>query len=116
MSSRAPERHVGAALFSTIVTTRHQRPSFGSGVIAMMEQIAKIDRALDELLVGLGQMVLRLSSPDVTRSREERDALARSVNQFTSCAARSSDPRVLALAEQLQHCLKPRLRLVASRG
>lgn len=82
----------------------------------MMEQIAKIDRALDELLVCLGQMVLRLSHPQVTRTREEREALTRSVNQFANCAARSNDPRVLALAEQLQDCIKPRLRLVASRG
>ncbi|MET0971351.1 MAG: hypothetical protein ABWY18_19285 [Tardiphaga sp.] len=82
----------------------------------MMEQIARIDRALDELLVGLGQMVLRLSHPQVTRSREEREALTRSVNQYAECAARSQDPRVRALAGQLQDCLKPRLRLVSSRG
>lgn len=82
----------------------------------MIEQIAKIDRALDELLVGLGQMVLRLSSPQITRTREEREALARSVNQFTTCAARSKDPRVAQLADQLRDTLKPRLRLVSSRG
>ena len=81
----------------------------------MIEQIAKIDKALDELLVGLGQMVLRLSSPQVTRTREEREALVRSVNQFSICAARSSDPRVLKLADDLQNTLKPRLHLVASR-
>lgn len=81
----------------------------------MMEQIAKIDKALDELLVGLGQMVLRLASPHITRTLEEREALARSVNQFSTCAARSSDPRVLELAEQLRETLKPRLRLVVSR-
>lgn len=81
----------------------------------MIEQIAKIDKALDELLVGLGQMVLRLSSPQVTHTREEREALARSVNQFSACAARSNDPRVVKLAEDLQETLKPRLRLVASR-
>lgn len=80
-----------------------------------MEQIAKIDRALDELLVNLGGMVLRLADPDVTRSRQEREALARSVNQFAICAARSGDPRVKQLDEQLQQTLKPRLRLVASR-
>lgn len=82
----------------------------------MMEQIAKIDQALDELLVGLGQMVLRLASPHVTHTHEERQALARSVKQFSTCAARSSDPRVLELAKQLQETLKPRLRLVTSRG
>lgn len=81
----------------------------------MIEQIAKIDKALDELLVGLGQMVLRLSSPQVTHTFEEREALARSVNHFSTCAARSNDPRVLKLAEELQETLKPRLRLVASR-
>jgi hypothetical protein len=84
--------------------------------MAMMEQIAKIDKVLDELLVGLGQMVLRLASPHITRTREEREALVRSVNQFSTCAARSTDPRVLELAEQLQETLKPRLRLVASRA
>ncbi len=52
----------------------------------MIEQIAKIDKALDELLVGLGQMVLRLSSPHVTRTREEREALVRPVNQFSTPA------------------------------
>jgi hypothetical protein len=82
----------------------------------MMEQIAKIDKALDELLVGLGQMVLRLAHPQITQTREQREALARSVNQFSTCAARSADPRVIRLAEELQDTLKPRLRLVASRN
>lgn len=81
----------------------------------MREQIAKIDMALDELLVSLGGMVLRLSHPDVTRSPEERAALARSVGQFTTCAARSRDPRVHKLNEDLKAVLRPRLRLVASR-
>jgi hypothetical protein len=81
----------------------------------MMEQIARIDMALDELLVSLGGMVLRLSHPQVTRTCEERTALARSVNQFATCAARSRDPRVQQLNEQLKASLKPRLRLVASR-
>lgn len=81
----------------------------------MMEQIAKIDMALDELLVGLGGMVLRLAHPQVTRTHEERAALARSVNQFSTCAARSRDPRVRQLNEDLKATLKPRLRLVASR-
>lgn len=81
----------------------------------MIEQIAKIDKALDELLVGLGHMVLRLSGPQVTRTRDEREALVRSVNQFSICAARSRDPRVLDLAEELNDSLKPKLRLVASR-
>lgn len=81
----------------------------------MMEQIAKIDRALDELLVGLGEIVLRLSSPHITRTRDEHEALVRSVDQFSTCAVRSNDPRVIKLAEELQDTLKPRLRLVASR-
>jgi hypothetical protein len=82
----------------------------------MIENIAKIDKALDELLVNLGRMVLRLSSPQVTRTREEHEALARSVRQFSVCAMRSTDPRVLELAEELEDVAKPRLRLVASRG
>lgn len=81
----------------------------------MMEQIAKIDVALDELLVGLGSMVLRLAHPQVTRTHDEREALARSVNQFSNCAARSRDPRVLQLNEELKATLKPQLRLVVSR-
>lgn len=81
----------------------------------MMEQIAKIDMALDELLVGLGGMVLRLSHPQVTRTQEERAALVRSVNQFSTCAARSRDPRVQQLDQDLRATLKPQLRLVASR-
>jgi hypothetical protein len=82
----------------------------------MMEQIAKIDRALDELLVGLGAMVLRLASPHITRSQEERAALAQSVNQYAVCAMRSRDPRVQQLSEQLQQAVRPRLRLISSRN
>ncbi|MDB5632311.1 MAG: hypothetical protein JWR49_1166 [Tardiphaga sp.] len=82
----------------------------------MIENIAGIDKALDELLVNLGQMVLRLSSPQLTRTREEREALARSVNQFSVCAMHSMDPRVLQLAQELEDVLKPGLRLVASTG
>ena len=81
----------------------------------MIEQIEKIDRVIDELLVQLGEMVKRLSHPSVTRTRDEREALARSVRQFAVCAASSSDPRVACLAEELEDTLKPRLRLVASR-
>ena len=33
-----------------------------------MNQIASVNRALDEMLVQLGGMVLRLSSPEVTRT------------------------------------------------
>jgi hypothetical protein len=96
-------------------TRRNRRAVSNTGATPMMEQIAKIDMALDELLVGLGGMVLRLSHPQVTRTHEERAALVRSVNQFETCAARSRDPRVLQLNEDLKATLKPRLRLVASR-
>lgn len=79
------------------------------------DAVAKIDRIVDELLVNLGAMVLRLSSPQITRTREERQALVRSVNQFAVCALNSKDPRVLALADELQDIVRPRLRLVSSR-
>jgi hypothetical protein len=81
----------------------------------MNDLVIQIDRNIDEVLVNLGAMVLRLSSPWVTRTSAEREALARSVSQFSLCANRSADPRVHKLAEQLEHTLKPRLRLVASR-
>lgn len=80
-----------------------------------MNQPAALDRALDEMLVQLGGMVLRLSSPEVTRTPEERHALACSVNQYSVCAARSGDPRVHQLKVELEETIKPRLRLVASR-
>ena len=80
-----------------------------------MDQIAGMDRALDEMLVQLGGMVLRLSSPEVTRTPEERRALVRSVNQYSVCTARSGDPRVHQLKFELEQTIKPRLRLVASR-
>ena len=80
-----------------------------------MDQVAAIDRALDEMLVQLGGMVLRLSSPEVTRTAEERRALARSVNQYSVCAAHSGDPRVHQLKAELEATIRPRLRLVTSR-
>ena len=80
-----------------------------------MNQFVGMDRALDEMLVQLGGMVLRLSSPEVTRTAEERQALKRSVNQYAVCAARSDDPRVHQLKSELEETIKPRLRLVASR-
>lgn len=82
----------------------------------MDDLIGKIDRNIDEVLLNLGEMVLRLSSPQLTRSREERQALAQSVNQFSLCASHSNDPRVQQMAEVLRETLKPRLRLVASRA
>ena len=80
-----------------------------------MKEVATIDHAIDELLVQLGQMVLRLSSPQVTKRDDERRALARSVNQYAVCAARSGDPRVRELKAELDETIKPRLRLVVSR-
>ncbi len=80
-----------------------------------MKELAGIDQAIDELLVQLGGIVLRLSSPEVTKRPDERRALARSVNQYSVCAARSGDPRVQELKVELEATLKPRLRLVASR-
>jgi hypothetical protein len=59
-----------------------------------MDQLTRIDKALDEALVNLEAIVLRLSDPAVTRTAQERRALARSVNQFSLCADRSGDPRV----------------------
>jgi hypothetical protein len=79
-----------------------------------MDDLAGIDRALDELLINLGGLVLRLANPEVSRSVEERHALAQSVNQFSACARRSTDPRVQQMNSDLLETLKPRLRLVAS--
>jgi len=80
----------------------------------MNHLVTEIDKNIDEVLVNLGTMVLRLSSPQVTRTREERQALVRSVNQFSRCAQSSTDPRVQKLAQQLECTLKPPLRLVVS--
>ena len=80
-----------------------------------MKELARMDQAIDELLMQLGGIVLRLSSPQVTKSLDERRALARSVNQFSVCSARSGDPRVQELEAELRTTLKPPLRLVASR-
>ncbi len=78
-----------------------------------MDELAKIDRALDELLVGLGGLVLRLASPEVSTTVEERRALAQSVHQYSTCARNSSDPRVQQINDDLREALKPRLRVVA---
>jgi hypothetical protein len=80
-----------------------------------MKEAAAIDRAIDELLVQLGEMVLRLSSPQVTKRADERRALVRSVNQYAVCAVRSDDPRVHELKAELNETIKLRLRLVSSR-
>jgi hypothetical protein len=80
-----------------------------------MSDVATIDRALDEALVNLGAMVLRLADPAVTRTADERQALARSVRQYAICADRSADPRVHELRNELEEKLKPTLKLVSSR-
>jgi hypothetical protein len=84
----------------------------GSG---MANDFAMIDRALDEVLVQLGGMVLTLASPQITRTGEERQALARSVNQYSVCAASSNVPRVKGLQAQLEESIRPQLRLVINR-
>ncbi|MDN3276794.1 hypothetical protein QWJ07_21200 [Frankia sp. RB7] len=81
-----------------------------------MRNLAAIDIALDEMLVNLAAIVLRLSKPEVTRTPEERRALAQSVHQYAVCAARSTDPRVHELKSQLDETLKPSLRIVAIDG
>jgi hypothetical protein len=81
-----------------------------------MGKFATIDMALDEMLVNLAALVLRLSRPDVTRTPEARHALAHSVHQYAVCAARSTDPRVHELKSQLEETLKPSLRIVAIDG
>ncbi|MBR0753817.1 hypothetical protein JQ604_16650 [Bradyrhizobium jicamae] len=80
-----------------------------------MDRLARIDRALDEVLVNLGAMVLRLSDPAVTRTDAERRALARSVRQYARCADQSGDPRVRRLRDELQETVRPKLRIVATR-
>jgi len=80
-----------------------------------MDQFAGVNKALDEMLVQLGGIALRLSSPQVTRTPEERRALVRSVNQYSVCATHSTDPRVHQLKSELEATIRPRLRLVASR-
>jgi hypothetical protein len=53
---------------------RYELPTKGNG---MASEFANIDRALNEVLVQLGGMVLTLASPQVTRTGEERQALGR---------------------------------------
>jgi hypothetical protein len=81
-----------------------------------MGKLATIDVALDEMLVNLAAIVLRLSKPELTRTPEARNALAQSVHQYAVCAARSTDPRVHELKSQLEETLKPSLRVVARDG
>ncbi|MFT4118405.1 hypothetical protein [Bradyrhizobium sp.] len=81
-----------------------------------MGKLGTIDIALDEVLVNLATIVLRLSEPDVTRTPEARRALVQSVHQYAVCAARSTDPRVHEMKTKLEETLKPSLRIVASDG
>ncbi len=81
-----------------------------------MRNVRTIDVALDEMLVNLAAIVLRLSKPELTRTPEARRALARSVHQYAVCAKRSNDPRVHELKSQLEETLKPSLRIVAIDG
>ena len=84
-----------------------------------MVDARKIDLALDEVLVNLGTMVLRLADPRVTRTADERRALVQSVRQYGRCADRSADPRVHELRDELEETIKPgvkpNLRIVWSR-
>jgi hypothetical protein len=95
-------------------TVRARHWLFAKGDVKASE-FAKIDRALDEVLVQLGGMVLTLACPQVTRTGAERQALARSVSQHAICAASSDDPRVIELPAKLEQSPTPKLRLVASK-
>ncbi|QAU49271.1 hypothetical protein [Bradyrhizobium guangzhouense] len=81
-----------------------------------MGELATIDVALDEMLVNLAAVVLRLSKPEITRTPEARRALTQSVHQYAVCAARSTDPRVHELKTELEKTLKPTLRIAAIDG
>jgi hypothetical protein len=63
------------------------------------------DKAIDEILIRLGHTVLALASPQVTRTEDEKAALAKSVSQFAVCADLSKDQRVAALALELEAAL-----------
>ena len=80
-----------------------------------MNDVAKIDQALDEALVHLGAIVLRLTNPAITRTSAERRALALSVHEYARFADRSINPRVHQLRYQLEETIKPQLRLISSR-
>lgn len=79
----------------------------------MKNELDKIDRTLDEMLVNLGAIVLRLAA--VSKTAPELRALAQSVHQYTVCAGRSSDPRVQRLRTELEATVQPPLKLVSSR-
>ena len=79
-----------------------------------MNEVARIHGALDEVLVNLGTIVLRLADPAVTQTEDERKALIRSVHQYAVCAGKSGDPRVHQLRAELEETIRPGLRLVWS--
>ena len=81
-----------------------------------MDQLTRIDKALDEALVNLGAIVLRLSDPAVTRTAHGRRALVRSVNQFSLCADRSGAPACSDLRVELEETIRPKLRLVSGQA
>ncbi|MBR0712609.1 hypothetical protein [Bradyrhizobium liaoningense] len=81
-----------------------------------MNELGTIDGALDEILVNLAAIVLRLSKPEITNTPDAQQALARSVHQYSVCASHSSDPRVHALKAELEATLRPRLRVIAGGG
>jgi hypothetical protein len=81
-----------------------------------MNRLRTIDVALDEMLVNLAAIVLRLSKPEMTQTPEARRALAQSVHQYAVCAKRSNDPRVHELKSRLEQTLKPSLRIIAKDG
>ena len=58
-----------------------------------MGNLATIDTALDEMLVNLAAIVLRLSKPETTRTPEARRALAQSVQQYAVRGALDRSPR-----------------------
>jgi hypothetical protein len=94
------------------VGTGAARPLLLSKGSGMADEFAVIDRVLDEVLVQLGGMVLTLASPRVTKTAEERQALARSVRQYAICAANSDDPRVKELKARLEDSVRPKLQVV----
>ena len=81
-----------------------------------MSKSGTIDVVLDEMLINLAAIVMRLSRPEMTRTPEARRALVQSVRQYAVCAARSADPRVHELKTELEEALRPNLRVVASDG
>ena len=77
------------------------------------------DQAIDEILIRLGSTVLILAHPDITRTEEEKAALAKSVSQFATCAKDSRDERVTALAGRLEAVVNfhlPRPAAIAQRS